>query len=105
MRLIYATGKQERLSFAVTTTHTSLPAGAVVYAICDGESVVERFGEATYIAMTDFEYLRFKQMVDDAWQLELKRTRRQAPQGLFGRLLAWISGQAAPAYPQHVRAN
>lgn len=100
MQLIYATGGQERMSFGVTRTHTSLPAGAVVYAICDGTSVVERFDEFTYDAMSNLEYLKFKQMVDDARELELKRERRIAPEGAFDRFLGWISGETETAYAQ-----
>jgi hypothetical protein len=104
MQLIYTTGERDGKSFAVTTKHTSLPAGAVVYVICDGASVVERFDEFTYRAMSNLEYLKFRQMVDDAWRLELKQIRKAAPEGIFERFLGWISGQTAPVYTQNVRA-
>lgn len=104
MQLIYATGLPRRMAFGVATAHTSLPPGAVVYAICDGASLVERCDELTYSAMSNLEYLKFKQMVNDAWQHELKRTRRQAPEGAFDKFLAWLSGQTDAVYRQDVQA-
>jgi hypothetical protein len=76
------------MSFGVTNVLTALPPGAMVYAICDGTSAVERVGEQTYEAMTEREYLTFKQMVNDAYRQELRRSRRRAARaGAFRRFL------------------
>lgn len=93
MQLIYAVGGSGRMSFSVTNSLTSLPPGAVVYAVCDGASAVERVDEQTYEAMTEREYLTFKQMVDDAYRQELRRVRRMAaPAGAFRRFLQGLFG-------------
>ncbi|HYO92040.1 MAG TPA: hypothetical protein VEQ40_10405 [Pyrinomonadaceae bacterium] len=93
MQLIYAVGGSGRMSFGVTNMLTSLPAGASVYAVCDGTSAVERVDEHTYAEMTEREYLTFKQMVNDAHRQELVRVRsRVAPAGGFRRFLQALFG-------------
>lgn len=106
MQLIYATGRRERMTFATAHRLTSLPPGAVVYAICDGTSTVERFDEETIEKMSDVEYLSFKQIVDDARRRELRPTQEAgaAPAGAFRRLLRWFSGEVMMAPRQSVRA-
>jgi hypothetical protein len=96
MQLIYAMGEPKRMSFAVATTPTALPPGALVYAICDGTSMVERVDDDTYEAMSDIEYLTFKQVVDDARRHELRRTSSETPKaGAFRRLRQWFTGADA----------
>jgi hypothetical protein len=54
--------------------------------------------------MSDLEYLTLKQMISDAWQLELKRERMVAPESAFDKFMGWISGQTEQVYRQDVRA-
>lgn len=96
MQLIYAMGEPGQMTFGVTSTPMALPTGAVVYAICDGTSVVERVDEYTYSLMTEIEYLTFKQMVTDAWRHESKRAAKATPTGAFQSFLRWLSGSPAP---------
>jgi hypothetical protein len=93
MKLIYATGEAEGMSFAVATTPLALPAGAYVYAICDGASVTERVGEDACDEMSAVEYLKFKQMVRDARRSELKRVYGMSTKpGVIDRLRQWFAG-------------
>lgn len=104
MQLIYATGKPGQMSFSVANMPTSLPPEALVYAICDGTSAIERIDECTYEAMSDLEYLTFKQIVDDAHEQELKRVRKTIPVSAFRRFLNGLLGETVPQQRQNVQA-
>jgi hypothetical protein len=104
MQLIYAKGEPGRMSFGVTGMPTSLPPGAMVYAICDGTSAAERIDERTLDAMSELEYLMFKQMVNDAYRQEQRRVRRAAPAGAFRRFLQGLLGATAPGQRQNAGA-
>lgn len=104
MQLIYATGEPGRMKFAVGATPTSLPTGAVVYAVCDEMSVAERMDDDAYSEMSEVEYLTFKQMVNDAWRRELKAFRQIAPTGAFRRFLNWLSSLSAQGQQNEVHA-
>lgn len=95
MRLIYAMGETGRMAFGTTNTPLNLPTGAVVYAICDGKSAVERVDDVTYSLMTYVEYLIFKQMVTDAWLSESRRAAKANPMGAFESFLCWLTDSAA----------
>lgn len=95
MQLIYAVGGSGRMSFGVTNMPTSLPPGAIVYAICDGTSAVERMDESTLDALSELEYLTFKQMVDDAHRHELGRVSRTTPPSAVRRFLRGLWGATA----------
>lgn len=104
MQLIYAMGEPGQMTFGVTDTPMTLPTGAVVYAICDGTSVVERVDEFICSLMTEIEYLTYKQMVTDAWQHESKQAVKAAPASEGRGIRQWLYDLIAPRYRPDAQA-
>lgn len=104
MQLIYAKDEPGRMSFGVAHMPASLPPGAIVYAICDGTSAAERIDECILDAMSELEFLTFKQMVSDAHSQERQRVRRAAPAGAFRRFLQGLLGATATGQRQNAGA-
>lgn len=79
MEVIYAEGRPGHLEFYTTETRESVPAGAIIFAICTRTHTVENMDEDLFEAITDQEYFTIKEMVYDA-------ARREAAQGEVRRL-------------------
>lgn len=65
MTLVYATGEPGYLEFATASNQGSLPSGAKVLAIADGERTTELLGENTFQRMTDEEYYALQEVLNN----------------------------------------
>jgi hypothetical protein len=68
MILVYATGEPGFWEFATASKQSSLPSGAKVLAIADGERTTELVGENTFHRMTDEEYYELQGILNDVRQ-------------------------------------
>jgi hypothetical protein len=68
MTLVYATGEPGFLEFATASNKGSLPAGAKILAVADGQRTTELIGETTFRRMTDEEYYELQGMINDIRQ-------------------------------------
>lgn len=69
MQVIYATGEPRYLDFAVTNNRSTVPADAILLAICTPERTMENLDEDLFNAITDEEYYAFRALVNEAEQL------------------------------------
>jgi hypothetical protein len=65
MKLVYATGEPGFFEFATASNQRSLPSGAKVLAIADGERTTKFLGENTFSRMTDEEYYELQGMINN----------------------------------------
>lgn len=91
MRLIYATGSQRQLEFAVAPGPAAVPRGARVMAVCDGGRVEGRIDGNTFDGMTDQEYYTLQSLITDARRSELRGSPNAAGRGLRQLLRRFLS--------------
>jgi hypothetical protein len=87
MKLVYATGAPRNFEFAVATRRESIPSGARVLAVCDGDRVEGHLDGLTFDRMSDEEYYAFQATVADARTQETSVVRRNGLARLLRRLL------------------
>ena len=63
MQVIYATGEPGYLDFAIAEQRRAIPAGAKVFAICNGDRVVSEVDERLFAANSDVEYYDYMAVV------------------------------------------
>jgi len=111
MEVIYAQGRPGHLEFYTTDTRESVPAGAIVFAVCTDTRTVENMDEDLFEAISDQEYFIVKEMVYEA-------ARREAAQGQVRRLttestleisvtrfLRWLTTSSAAGEAQALQKN
>lgn len=84
MTVVYATGQPRFFEFATASGRDSLPAGAFVVAVCDGERTTEFIDEATFERMSDEEYYELQGIIAEVKSRESARAevaRKVAPLG------------------------
>jgi len=93
MQVIYAIGQPRLLEFTVTDRPQTVPAGAIVFAICDGnrrESLTPQLDEDLFAVITDEEYYTYMALLRDAVEGEKKRLRDR-PATIMRRFFNWLS--------------
>ena len=68
--IVYATGEPGYFEFATASKQGTLPTGARVLAVADGERTTELIGENTFQRMTDAEYYELQRMICQVRQSE-----------------------------------
>jgi hypothetical protein len=70
MKIVYATGKPRAFDFAVAPAWGALPADAIVFAVCQGDSCREDWDERLFHSMSDAEFYTLRGMIRAAMQFE-----------------------------------
>lgn len=94
MQVIYATGQPRLLEFAIAEQRQAVPAGAIVFAICDGDRLVSQLDEYLFAAITDEEYYTYMELLRDAVEREKRQLRDRRAATTVRRFCNWLSGLA-----------
>ena len=92
MQVIYATGEPGYLDFAIAEQRRAVPAGAKVFAICNGDRVVSELDERSFAAMSDADYYDYMAVLRQALEREKSRLRERNAASTVRRFLNWLSG-------------
>ena len=95
MQVIYATGQPQLLEFAIAEECRALPAGATVFAICNGDRVVSQVDDRLFAAISDEEYYSYMALLRDAVKREKRRLRDRNAATTMRRFFNWLSGSTA----------
>ena len=92
MQVIYATGRPGHLDFDLAHDRQSVPASAIIFAICMPQRTIENTDEDLFDAITDQEYFTVKAMIYEAMQREAARQPARLTLELsVGRFLRWLT--------------
>jgi len=92
VQVIYATGEPGYLEFAIVDQRRAVPAGARVFAICNGDRVVSELDERLFAAMSDVDYYDYMAVLRQALEREKSRLRERNAASMVRRFLNWLSG-------------
>ena len=92
MQVIYATGEPGYLDFGIAEQRRAVPAGAKVFAICNGDRVVSELDERLFAALSDADYYDYKAVLRQALEREKSRLRERNAATVVRRFLNWLSG-------------
>ena len=95
MQIIYATGQPRMLEFDIAKQRQAVPAGAIVFAICDGDRLVPKLDENLFEAISDQEYYTYMALLRDAVGRERQHPRARHATTMARRFFNWLSGLAA----------
>lgn len=95
MQVIYATGQPRLLEFAVADRRQTVPTGATVFAICDGDRLVSQLDEDLFNAIADEEYYTYMALLRDAVEQEKKRLNGRHAATMVRCFFNWFSGLVA----------
>jgi hypothetical protein len=70
MCIVYATGGPRRFDFGKAEHGGRPPAGATVFAACDGERVSQWLDDYTFDAMSDVEFYEMRGLVEEVERCE-----------------------------------
>lgn len=97
MHIVYAACNPRYLEFQLTDCRESVPAGALVFAICTGDQTIENQDEDIFDAMTDEEYFSLHAIVAEAERLEKeceRKAQNSSPTSAH-KLFHWLFGSAS----------
>lgn len=95
MQVVYATGQPGMLEFAITEQRRAVPAGATVFAICDGDRLETKVDERLFASISDEEYYNYMALLRDAVKREKRRLRDRSAATKVRRFVNWLSGLVA----------
>ena len=101
MQVIYATGEPGYLDFAIVEQRRAVPAGARVFAVCNGDRVVSELDERLFAAISDVDYYDYMAILREALEREKRRLHERNAATMVRRLLNWISGPSVKKTPIH----
>ena len=94
MHIVYATGSPRYLEFYLAKRREAVPRGATIFAICDGERIIENQDEDLFSAITDEEYFTLTAMVNQARRIEsgCRVSSQRSKQSSLHKFFGWLFG-------------
>ena len=90
VQVIYATGQPGHREFAVAEQRRAVPAGVIVFAICDGDCVEPQVDERFFASISEEEYDHYMALLRDAVEREKLRLRDPNAATKVRRFFNWI---------------